>query len=202
MRPDLLLAFMAYAFVTSITPGPNNTMLLASGLNHGFARSVPHILGISVGFALMVLGVGAGLGQLFATYPSLYTSLRVVGAVYLLWLAWQIATAQPMQEAAAPGQPFGFWKAAAFQWVNPKAWIMAIGAIATYAPAEGGLLAVTVIAALFAAVNAPSVALWAAFGTTLRRWLTDRRHLRLFNLAMALLLVLSLYPLLSGHTQA
>ncbi|HCF0703780.1 TPA: LysE family translocator [Pseudomonas aeruginosa] len=199
MRPDLLLAFMTYAFVTSITPGPNNTMLLASGLNHGFVRSVPHILGISIGFAAMVFGVGAGLGRLFLAYPSLYTTLRVVGAVYLLWLSWQIATAQPLQETSAPGRPFGFWKAAAFQWVNPKAWIMAIGAIATYAPAEGGVLAVIVIAALYALVNAPSVAVWAAFGTTLRRWLTDRRHLRIFNIAMAILLVLSLYPLLSSQ---
>lgn len=199
MRPDMLLAFMTYAFVTSITPGPNNTMLLASGLNHGFARSVPHILGISIGFAAMVFGVGAGLGRLFLAYPSLYTTLRVVGAVYLLWLAWQIATAQPLQETAAAGRPFGFWKAAAFQWVNPKAWIMAIGAIATYAPVEGSVLAVLSIAALYALVNAPSIAVWAAFGTTLRHWLTDQRHLRIFNIAMAVLLVLSLFPLLSGH---
>ncbi|BFO54703.1 MULTISPECIES: LysE family translocator [Comamonadaceae] len=202
MTTDLLLAFTAYAFVTSITPGPNNTMLLASGLNYGFVRSVPHILGISLGFAAMVLGVGAGLGRLFLVYPSAFTALRVIGAIYLLWLAWKIATAEPMQEAAAPSQPFGFWKAAAFQWVNPKAWIMAIGAIAAYVPADGGLLAVAVIALLFAAVNAPSVAVWAAFGTTLRRWLTDARHLRTFNVAMAVLLVLSLYPLLSGHGQA
>ncbi len=199
MQPDLLLAFVTYAFVTSITPGPNNTMVLASGLNHGFARSMPHILGISIGFAAMVVGVGVGLGRLFLAYPSLYTTLRVVGAVYLLWLAWQIATAQPLQETATPGRPFGFWQAAAFQWVNPKAWIMAVGAIATYVPAEGGVLAVIVIAALFAVVNAPSVAVWAAFGTTLRRWLTDRRHLRIFNIAMALLLVPSLYPLLSSQ---
>lgn len=197
MPPDLLLAFFAYAFVTSVTPGPNNTMLLASGLNHGFVRSVPHILGISAGFALMVLGVGFGLGRLFAAFPSLYVVLRCVGAAYLLWLAWRIATATAMKGDTSAGRPMRFWEAAAFQWVNPKAWIMAIGAIATYTPADGGLAAVAIVSALFAMVNAPSVAVWAAFGTTLRRWLSDARYLRVFNIAMAVLLVLSLYPLLT-----
>jgi len=199
MQTDLLLAFVAYAFVTSVTPGPNNTMVLASGLNHGFARSVPHIFGISIGFSVMVLGIGAGLGSLFLAYPAAYTALRIIGAAYLLWLAWQIATARPMQDTGTSSRPFGFWKAAAFQWVNPKAWIMAIGAIAAYVPADGGMLAVGIIAALFAVVNAPTVAMWAAFGTTLRRWLTDARYVRVFNVAMAMLLVLSLYPLLSEH---
>jgi len=199
MQTDMMLAFMAYAFVTSITPGPNNTMVLASGLNHGFARSVPHIFGISIGFSVMVLGIGAGLGSLFIAYPAAYVALRVIGTVYLLWLAWQIATARPMQDAAGSSRPFGFWKAAAFQWVNPKAWIMAIGAIAAYVPANGGIPAVALIALLFAVVNAPSVAVWAAFGTTLRRWLTDARYVRMFNAAMAIMLVLSLYPLLSEH---
>lgn len=127
MPSETLLAFITYAFVTSVTPGPNNTMLLASGLNYGFVRSLPHVLGISIGFAVMVMGVGAGLGRLFEAYPSLYTVLRIVGGAYLMYLAWQIATAAPMGDASTHGRPFGFWKAAGFQWVNPKAWIMAIG---------------------------------------------------------------------------
>jgi len=137
MPPETLLAFLTYAFVTSITPGPNNTMLLASGVNYGFVRSLPHVLGISIGFGVMVVGVGAGLGRLFEDYPSLYAALRIVGGAYLLYLAWQIATAAPMQDASPNGRPFGFWKAAGFQWVNPKAWIMAIGAITAYLPTGG-----------------------------------------------------------------
>ena len=196
MPSETLLAFITYAFVTSVTPGPNNTMLLASGLNYGFVRSLPHVLGISIGFAVMVMGVGAGLGRLFEAYPSLYTVLRIVGGAYLMYLAWQIATAAPMGDASAHGRPFGFWKAAGFQWVNPKAWIMAIGAITAYLPAGGGMQAVVVLSLLFALVNAPSVTVWVTFGTTLRRWLTDLRHLRVFNVSMAIMLVLSLYPLL------
>jgi len=196
MPSETLLAFITYAFVTSVTPGPNNTMLLASGLNYGFVRSLPHVLGISIGFAVMVMGVGAGLGRLFEAYPSLYTVLRIVGGAYLMYLAWQIATAAPMGDASTHGRPFGFWKAAGFQWVNPKAWIMAIGAITTYFPTGGGMQAVVVLSLLFALVNAPSVTVWVTFGTTLRRWLTDLRHLRVFNVSMAIMLVLSLYPLL------
>lgn len=201
MSTESLIAFITYAFVTSVTPGPNNTMLLASGLNYGLVRTLPHMFGIGIGFTLMVLGVGAGLGGLFTTWPALYALLRVVGAAYLLWLAWQIATARPMQDTHTPGRgrPFSFWQAAAFQWVNPKAWVMAIGAIATYVPADGGLSAVVLVAVVFALVNAPSVALWAVFGTALRRYLSDARTLRAFNITMALLLVLSLYPLLAGQ---
>jgi len=196
MPSETLLAFITYAFVTSVTPGPNNTMLLSSGLNYGFVRSLPHALGISIGFAVMVIGVGAGLSRLFEAYPSLYAVLRIVGGAYLVYLAWQIATAAPMGDASAHGRPFGFWKAAGFQWVNPKAWIMAIGAITAYLPAGGSMQAVVVLSLLFALVNAPSVTVWVTFGTTLRRWLTDLRHLRVFNVSMAIMLVLSLYPLL------
>jgi len=198
MPSETLLAFITYAFVTSVTPGPNNTMLLASGLNYGFVRSLPYVLGISIGFAVTVMGVGAGLGRLFEAYPSLYTVLRIVGGAYLVYLAWQIATAAPMGDASAHGRPFGFWKAAGFQWVNPKAWIMAIGAITAYLPAGGSMQAVVVLSLLFALVNAPSVTVWVTFGTTLRRWLTDLRPLRVFNVSMAIMLVLSLYPLLFG----
>lgn len=200
MTLDLMLAFLTYAFVTSITPGPNNTMVLASGVNHGFSRTIPHVLGISCGFAVMVLAVGFGIGRLFIAAPWLYEALRWIGAAYLLWLAWKIATANAMDEKTTASRPMSFWQAAAFQWVNPKAWIMAIGAIATYTPANGGLGTIVIVAILFALVNAPTVALWAAFGTTLRRWLTDARYVRIFNITMAVLLVLSLQPLLWGGT--
>lgn len=194
---DLLLAFALFALVTSITPGPNNTMLLASGVNFGFNRSIPHILGISCGFFVLVLAVGLGLGAVFEAYPLLYSVLRYVGAAYLLYLAWKIARSGPMsEEQQGQGQPLGYWGAAAFQWVNPKAWVMAVGAISTYTPLQGYFTNVLVIAAVFALINAPTVSLWAACGSLLRNVLRNPRWLRLFNLGMAGLLMISLAPLL------
>lgn len=194
---DLLLGFALFALVTSITPGPNNTMLLASGVNFGFNRTIPHMLGITCGFFSLVLAVGLGLGAVFQTYPLLYTVLRYVGAAYLLYLAWKIAHSGPVSEKqSAENTPISYWGAAAFQWVNPKAWIMAIGAISTYTPLQGYFFNVVVIAAVFALINLPSVSLWVVCGSLLRKLLQDRRWLRLFNWGMALLLVASLYPLL------
>ncbi|QMV65675.1 LysE family translocator [Pseudomonas berkeleyensis] len=197
MTTDLLLAFVAFAFVTSITPGPNNMMLLASGVNFGVRRSLPHMLGISLGFMLLVAAVGLGLGQLFEQVPLLHSVLRYAGAAYLLYLAWKIAqSGAPQSSGAAAAKPFTFLQAAAFQWVNPKAWIMAIGAITTYTPHEGFFTNVLLIAALFALVNCPSVGLWTVAGSLLRNWLNNPRALRAFNISMALLLVASLYPIL------
>ncbi|PQP03396.1 lysine transporter LysE [Pseudomonas frederiksbergensis] len=194
---DLLLGFALFALVTSITPGPNNTMLLASGVNFGFNRTIPHMLGITCGFFVLVVAVGFGLGTVFQTYPLLYTVLRYVGAAYLLYLAWKIARSGPVAEGEqGEGKPISYLGAAAFQWVNPKAWIMASGAISTYTPMQGYFTNVIVIAAVFALINLPSVGVWAGCGTLLRNVLRDRRWLRLFNWGMALLLVASLYPLL------
>lgn len=194
---ELISAFALFAFVSSITPGPNNTMLLASGVNFGFRRTIPHALGISFGFIFLVLAVGLGLGGVFKAVPMAYTVLRYLGAAYLLYLAWKVATSGPVSESdAARGKPLGFWGAAAFQWVNPKAWVMAVGAITTYTPAQGYVTNVIVIAALFALVNLPSVGVWVMFGSALRNVLQNPRWLMLFNVLMALLLVISLYPLL------
>ncbi|MHC8410353.1 LysE family translocator [Pseudomonas sp. Hz4] len=194
---DLLLGFALFALVTSITPGPNNTMLLASGVNFGFHRTIPHMLGITCGFFVLVVAVGFGLGAVFQTYPLLYSVLRYVGAAYLLYLAWKIVHSGPVSESEkGESKPISYLGAAAFQWVNPKAWIMAIGAISTYTPMQGYFTNVIVIAAVFALINLPSVGVWAGCGTLLRNVLKDRRWLRLFNCGMALLLVASLYPLL------
>ena len=194
---DLLLGFALFALVTSITPGPNNTMLLASGVNFGFNRTIPHMLGITCGFFVLVVAVGFGLGAVFQTYPLLYTVLRYVGAAYLLYLAWKIAHSGPVSDSEKPeAKPISYLGAAAFQWVNPKAWIMAIGAISTYTPMQGYFTNVIVIAAVFALINLPSVGVGAACGTLLRNVLKDRRWLRLFNWGMAALLVASLYPIL------
>jgi threonine/homoserine/homoserine lactone efflux protein len=194
---DLLMGFALFALVTSITPGPNNTMLLASGVNFGFNRTIPHMLGVTCGFFVLVVAVGFGLGAVFQTYPMLYTVLRYVGAAYLLYLAWKIAHSGPVSESEnGESKPISYLGAAAFQWVNPKAWIMAIGAISTYTPMQGYFTNVLVIAAVFALINLPSVSVWAGCGTLLRNVLKDRRWLRLFNWGMAALLVASLYPLL------
>ncbi|KPW87346.1 Threonine/homoserine/homoserine lactone efflux protein [Pseudomonas congelans] len=197
---DLLLAFTLFAFVTSITPGPNNMMLLASGVNFGFSRTMPHMLGISVGFFVLVLAVGFGLGSVFKAWPVLYTILRYVGAAYLLYLAWKIATSGPASDNVdSQGKPLSFMSAALFQWVNPKAWIMAIGAISTYTPMQGYFYNVVVISAVFALINLPSVGVWAGFGSLLRNVLRDPLGLRIFNGVMAALLVASLYPLFIEH---
>ncbi|MEK1942290.1 MAG: LysE family translocator [Pseudomonas sp.] len=197
MSLELLFAFIAFAFVSSVTPGPNNMMLLASGVNFGMRRSLPHMLGISIGFGVMVMVVGFGLGELFKRVPLLYTILRYAGAAYLLYLAWKIAHASaPEGNGDAHGKPFTFLQAAAFQWVNPKAWVMAVTAITTYVSQDNFVASVLLIGLLFALINCPSVGLWTAAGSLMRTWLSNPRTLRAFNITMALLLVASLYPLL------
>ena len=199
MPLDTILAFSLFAFVTSVTPGPNNLMLLSSGVNFGFRRTIPHIFGISSGFLFLVLAVGFGLGEVFIRVPVAYELLKWAGASYLLYLAWQIARSGPPGDACgneiSTATPMTFLGAAAFQWVNPKAWVMAIGAFATYAPTVTTIPIVIAIAVIFVVVNAPSVTLWVVFGAHLRRYLQIPRYLLAFNYSMAALLVLSLYPM-------
>eukprot|EP01030_Chromulinospumella_sphaerica_P012162 gene12162-11952_t len=157
MSTSLLSAFALFAFVSSITPGPNNTMLLASGVNFGFRRSIPHALGISVGFMLLVISVGLGLGEVFKALPWAYTALRYIGAAYLLYLAWKIATSSAMSDDIdGKRKPMTFLAAAVFQWVNPKAWVMAISAMAAYTTADAYFMTVAIVAIAFAVVNVPS----------------------------------------------
>jgi threonine/homoserine/homoserine lactone efflux protein len=196
MTADLILALMGFAFATSVTPGPNNMMLLASGANFGLRRTVPHMLGISVGHSVMVFLVGLGLAGVFLAEPRLFTALKVLSVAYMLWLAWKIATAAPPKAGQTAGRPFSFLQAAAFQWVNPKAWAMALGAVTVYAPG-GEVWPTAVVAVVFACVNLPSVTLWAAAGQALRRWLDTPGRLRAFNVTMAAMLVLSLWPVLA-----
>lgn len=195
MPPELLAALTAFAFVSSVTPGPNNVMLLASGVNFGFRRTVPHMLGIGLGFGVMTVIVGLGLAGVFASWPPARLGLQVVSASYLLWLAWKIAHAAAPGTASATGRPLSFLQAAAFQWVNPKAWTMALGAVALYAPGQDPW-AVLVVAVVFVLVNVPSVALWAGMGTALAGALGDPVWRQRFNWTMAALLVASLWPVL------
>ncbi|UWP95783.1 LysE family translocator [Aliiroseovarius crassostreae] len=203
MTLDLFTAFLAFAFVSSITPGPNNLMLMSSGANFGFHRTIPHMLGIGIGFTVMIVLVGAGLMQVFDAVPVSYTVLKGLSVAYLLWLAWKIAHAGAPGKGAGQGAgqagatPMTFLQAAAFQWVNPKAWAMALTAISAYAP-DRTLQAVLVVALIFGAVNLPSVSVWTLLGQQIRRVLTNPARLTAFNVTMAALLVASLYPVLLG----
>ncbi|MBB5205737.1 threonine/homoserine/homoserine lactone efflux protein [Inhella inkyongensis] len=195
MSGEVLLAFCLFACVSSVTPGPNNLMVLASGVNHGFRASIPHVLGIGIGFGVMLVAVGLGLGQLFERWPLAYELLKWLGAAYLVYLAWAIArSGAPELQSSKSGRPMTFLEAAAFQWVNPKAWIMAVGAFSTYVPGHG-LWAVLLATGVFVMINIPSVSLWAWCGSALRAWMAVGVRQRLFNLGMALLLLLSLVPL-------
>jgi threonine/homoserine/homoserine lactone efflux protein len=192
---DTLPALAAFALATSITPGPNNLMLMASGANFGLRRTVPHLMGVAIGFVLMAFLVGVGLAGLFQAEPRAVLVLEIASVLYMLWLAWKIAHAAPPVEGAASGRPMSFLQAVAFQWVNPKAWAMVLTAVSVHAP-DRSLGAVLLVAAVFGAINLPSVAVWAAAGQQLARVLTDRRRLVAFNRTMAVLLVASLAPVL------
>lgn len=196
-EPHLLLSLSLFAFVTSITPGPNNMMLLASGVNFGFTASFRHLVGISGGFLIMLLVVGLGLGKVFIEYPVAHDLMKWVGALYMIYLAWRIGQSSKPDSSdttASDHGPMDFWSAAAFQWINPKAWVMAVGYFSTYVPAGGGFAYVALASFLFAGINFPSCGVWALMGQHLRRFLTDDLYLKIFNWAMAGLLVASIIP--------
>lgn len=197
MSNSTLIAFTLFALVSSITPGPNNIMLLASGVNFGLRRTIPHMLGVTLGFSFMTLLTGMGLARAFVTYPILYTILCYVSAAYLIYLAWRIARSGPIanNEIVTQKKPLTFLQAAAFQWVNPKAWIMGVAAITTYASPGNLAVNVFIISCLFILFVAPSGLIWILFGSGLRHFLNQPLHLRIFNITMACLLLLSIYPL-------
>jgi threonine/homoserine/homoserine lactone efflux protein len=195
--PVVLAPFLLFAFLMTVTPGPNNAMALASGVRVGLARSLPLIGGIAAGVALQMLTIGFGLGALFNAYPITHEILRIGGSLYLVWLAWKIARSGPIE--GGESSPIGFVGAAAFQWINPKAWAITVSAAATYIPSNGYLLNIAIAAALLALVAFPSVAVWAAAGGLLRNVLTRPRYARIFNLAVALLLLASTVPILLGN---
>ena len=197
MSYELFAAFILFAVVMLFTPGPNNILLMTSGLNVGFARTLPHMLGVSIGFGLMVFLVGIGLGVIFKIYPVLYTVLKYAGAAYLLYLALAIGTSGKVEEGKRKSRPLTFIEGAAFQWINAKGWIIALGAITTYAALTSFPFNVVLLSLLFAFVGTASSAAWALFGSGLSRVLKNPHHVRVFNIAMAVLLVASLYPVFS-----
>jgi threonine/homoserine/homoserine lactone efflux protein len=194
---ETLFPYVLYCIAMSGTPGPNNVMLLASGVNHGYRRTLPHILGINIGFSLMMFLMALGLGAVFLAEPRLQTALKIAGVAYMLWLAWRIATAAGVGEGEAAGRPMTFLEGAAFQWVNVKAWMMIMGAISVYGPPGYDPLGKALYLSLVMLIaGAPAMHIWTLFGVGIRRFLGNPKALRAFNVTMALLLVASLIPML------
>jgi threonine/homoserine/homoserine lactone efflux protein len=195
MSHSLLIAFVLFATVMFFTPGPNNIMLLSSGLTHGFRPTIPHIMGITVGFAFMIGAVGLGLGTIFIAYPVLQAILKYAGVAYLVYLAIHIARSEPLSaEQDNRRGPMTFWGAAMFQWVNAKGWVMVIGTITAYAAIAAYPWNIAIQVSLSLILGVLSCTTWALFGTALRPVLTSRRAVRAFNIVMAVLLLASLYP--------
>ena len=196
MNFEVLSALIVFAFVSSITPGPNNLMLMNSGANFVFKKTIPHMLGVGIGFTLMIALVGLGVIKLFDAFPLSYDILKVLSILYLLYLAFKIASSTGnLEQKSSSSKPFNFIQAALFQWVNPKAWTMALTSISIYAPSKD-LSAVLFVAMVFGIVNLPCISFWIVLGQKIKVLLTDLKRLRAFNISMALLLILSLYPAL------
>ena len=194
MSLETTLALMGFAFVMSITPGPANFVLLASGANFGFVRSIPLVLGFSFGFLTMVFFVGIGLGQVLKNTPEIYTVLKFACAVYVAWLAWKIARSRAVgaEQGENIEQPISFVQAALFQLVNPKAWAVALIVTVSYTDPENYLPSLILMIMLFAAINLPAISVWALSGVALRRILGKGNRIAVFNIAMAMLLVVSM----------
>ena len=192
---EFIIAIFIFSASATVTPGPNNIMILASGLNFGTLKSLPHYLGICVGFPIMVMLIGLGFGFLFERFPVVHTYIRIIGIFYLLFLSWKIATSAPNSLNAKQATPFSFLQAVLFQWVNPKAWIMATSAVAAFTTGSADILIqVLIIALIFMIVAFPSTGMWLFFGVWLKKIFNTPSHLKAFNIAMASLLVLSITP--------
>jgi threonine/homoserine/homoserine lactone efflux protein len=200
MNNNLIFGFALFAAATSVTPGPNNTLLLAAGLNYGVKNSWRHVAGINVGFPVMVLAIGLGLHTLFDKLPILYSILRICGGGYLSYLAWRLATTPAssklgISDSKHSMRPIGFWSAAGFQWINPKCWIMALGACTTYLAESSTKQDLIALATLWGVIGVPCSLIWVGFGRVLSRYLQEPQHIMLFNRIAAAVLIASLFPL-------
>ncbi len=195
MTWNLLVALFTFAAITAFTPGPNNTLLMASGMNFGYRRSIPLALGVGLGFPFMIASVGLGLGRVFDFLPWLYTALKYAGAAYMLWMAWKIAGSGPAGEGDVEAKPLSFISMALFQWINPKAWIMSITALSAYTTPDNYYVGVAAVVSAFLVMGFSSASTWALFGSALRHVMNDARYYRIINYALAVLLVLSLVPI-------
>lgn len=192
---ESLLGLVAFALVSSITPGPNNVMLLASGVNFGFKLTIPHMLGISFGFFILALASGLGVGVFLQQFPALHMVLKVVSALYLIYLAIKIARDRNINDhEGTDKKPLTFLQAALFQWVNPKAWMIAISAMIIFGHSSPSLATISWIALVFSVVGLPCIAIWAVFGVLLKQLLSQPIYLKWFNISMGALLIASIYP--------
>jgi threonine/homoserine/homoserine lactone efflux protein len=196
MDSELFLALCLFAAASSITPGPNNMMLLASGVNFGIRPTIPHMLGITIGFVVMLIVVGSGLGVVLLALPVLHGVLRILCAIYMIYLAYSLATSGGLGGEKGRGKPMTFLQAALFQWVNPKAWAMGLTAMTVYTVPDPFWISIFVVAVVFGVINLPCIGIWAGFGVALRGFLSNSLRLRLFNIGMAVLLLASTLPLL------
>jgi threonine/homoserine/homoserine lactone efflux protein len=196
MPPETFTALIALAVGTLFTPGPNNAMLAASGATFGFRRSIPHLLGVGIGFSAMLLIVGLALGQLFQASAVLREGLRWGGIALLLWLAWKVATSTKTGATSGAARPMSFAGAAGFQWINPKAWPMAVAATAQFIHPGDPVTTALIVTATFMTLGLLSSTAWVLAGQAIARFLTSDRRLRAFNITMALLIVLSVAELL------
>ncbi len=197
MSQQLVIAYILFASAAAFTPGPNNVMLMTSGLNYGFQRSLAHLAGVTIGYSVMLGLVGLGLGAVFTAYPILQTILKYAGAVYLTWLAYVIATSKPADaQSAAEGKPMTFTGAALFQLVNVKGWVIAVGSVSAYAAIANYPWNMILLAAIVCVITLGSSLTWLLFGTALQSLVKSPRAIRIFNIAMAVLLLASLYPVL------
>ncbi len=194
---EVLPALLLFTASASFTPGPNNIMILSSGLNFGVRRSLPHLCGVCVGLAVMLIAVGSGVGYLFSKYQYIHEAIKIIGVCYLSYLAWKIATSAPSQQADTLAEPLTFMQAALFQWVNPKALVMGTSAIATFTTVGSDLVPqIALIVLVFFIMAWPAVASWLMFGASLQRVLGNPNHQRRFNIAMALILMASMYQVI------
>lgn len=192
---ELILPILLFAISASITPGPNNIMLMASGLNFGIRQSIPHLLGVAIGFPLMIVLIGLGFELVFKKFPLLHEIIKIVGIVYLIYLAWRVATSSKQSLEGKKAAPLLFWQAVLFQWVNPKAWVMATGAIAAYTSLVADFFTqVLIISLTFMFVAFPCAGSWLVFGSSLKRFLQKPVYQQAFNITMALLLIASIVP--------
>jgi len=192
----MIISITSFALASTMTPGPNNIMLLSSGLTFGYKRTIPHTLGISFGFPIMVICVGLGVGKLFEVFPFIYTTLKVVGIIYLVWMAWHIANTKGSPDTKNKrDKPFTFLQAALFQWVNPKAWVVAITSTAAFiTDHQIAVIQVMIIACIYFFSALLSTNSWSLGGVMLKRSIQNERLVQIFNITMAILIVGSILP--------
>jgi threonine/homoserine/homoserine lactone efflux protein len=193
MNASLFIALVTFAFISAYTPGPNNALLLATGVNYGFRAALPMIFGVALGFPFLILSVGLGLGRIFDVYPFLLTAIKIVGTIYMLWLAWKIATSRPSEnDSTSASKPLNFIQGCGFQWVNPKAWIIGAYSISAFTLPTQFNVGLSILVGVYVFMGLTSATTWAAFGVALKNLMNDSKWFRIINYSLAAALVASI----------